>query len=281
MGRIHVLQGRRRHDRRSGQCLDASPAQGHLAAVRDRRVNRRHPASRRRIYSARRPDAGPGQRGARSRRRDLSQNTVVAIEHISGQWLVKTDKGDIFCEHVISASGNFARGTGTMVGLDVPVIPVEHQYIVTEPHPAIVHRRRRGLPELGVLRESDSSWYMREENGGLLLGPYEAGAPCCYVNGPSEDSEYELFQEDLDRLTPYIETAMTRVPAFGEVGIKKVYNGAIPYTPDGSPIIGPAWGLPNFWLNEGHSFGVTAAGGAGGRPPPALPPPPPPPPLFA
>jgi dimethylglycine dehydrogenase len=116
---------------------------------------------------------------------------------------------------------------------------------------------------MGVLREADSSWYMREENGGLLLGPYEHGAPCCYMDGPSDQSEYELFQEDLDRLAPHIETAIARVPAFGEVGIKKVYNGAIAYTPDGSPIIGPAWDRKNFWLNEGHSFGVTAAGGAG------------------
>jgi dimethylglycine dehydrogenase len=176
---------------------------------------------------------------------------------------VRTDKGDITCEHVVSASGNFARKTGAMVGLDVPVIPVEHQYIVTEPHPLIRERQAKGLPEMGVLREADSSWYMREENGGLLLGPYEKGAPCCYMDGPSEQSEYELFQEDLDRLAPHIETAIARVPAFGEVGIKKVYNGAIAYTPDGSPIIGPAWEKRNFWLNEGHSFGVTAAGGAG------------------
>ena len=176
---------------------------------------------------------------------------------------MKTDQGDIACEHVVSASGNFARKTGAMVGLDIPVIPVEHQYIVTEPHPLIKERQAKGLPEMGVLREADSSWYMREENGGLLLGPYEHGAPCCYVDGPSDQSEYELFQEDLDRLAPHIEAAIARVPAFGEVGIKKVYNGAIAYTPDGSPIIGPAWDRRNFWLNEGHSFGVTAAGGAG------------------
>jgi dimethylglycine dehydrogenase len=203
-------------------------------------------------------------KGARARGAEIFRGTtVVGIERKANQWLVKTDKGDIACEHVISASGSFARRTGAMVGLDVPVIPVEHQYIVTEPHPAIVERRKRGLPEMGVLREADSSWYMREENGGLLLGPYEVGAPCCYVDGPAEASEYELFQEDLDRLTPHIEAAITRVPIFGEVGIKKVFNGAIAYTPDGSPLIGPAWGLQNFWLNEGHSFGVTAAGGAG------------------
>ena len=104
---------------------------------------------------------------------------------------------------------------------------------------------------------------MREEAGGLILGPYENGAPCCYVNGPSKDCEYELFQEDLDRLGPHIEHAIHRVPIFGEAGIKKVYNGAICYTPDGSPIIGPAWDRKNLYLNDGHSFGVTAAGGAG------------------
>ena len=122
-----------------------------------------------------------------------------------------------------------------MVGLDIPVIPVEHQYIVTEPHPEIQKRKEQGLPEMGVLRDSDSSWYMREERGGLILGPYEKGAPACYVDGPSQNSEFELFQEDLERLEPHIEGAIHSVPVFGEVGVKKVYNGAICYTPDGSP----------------------------------------------
>src|SRR6185503_18746642 len=204
-------------------------------------------------------------KGARDRGATIYRNTTVtAIEQLpDGLWKVTTDKGEITAEHIISCTGNFARKTGEMLGIDIPVIPVEHQYIVTEPHPAIVERQKKGLPEMGVLRESDSSWYMREENGGLILGPYEHGAPVCYVDGPDAQSEYELFQEDLDRLAPHIEAAIARVPAFGEVGIKKVYNGAIAYTPDGSPIVGPAWGLKNFWLNEGHSFGVTAAGGAG------------------
>src|SRR3984885_8368427 len=204
-------------------------------------------------------------RGARERGAEINRRTTAtAIERLaSGEWKVSTEKGDITCEHVVSATGNFARATGRMVGINVPVIPVEHQYIVTEAHPEIVKRKAQGLPEMGVLRESDSSWYMREEAGGLLLGPYEKGAPACYVDGPSADSEYELFPEDLDRLAPHIETAMARVPAFGEVGVKKVYNGAIAYTPDGSPIVGPAPGVRNFWLNEGHSFGAPAAGGAG------------------
>ena len=202
--------------------------------------------------------------GARNRGAEIYRNTtVIGIKQNKEGWIVETDKGSIECEHVISCSGNFARQTGKMVGLDIPVIPVEHQYIVTEPHPEIQKRKKEGLPEMGVLRDSDSRWYMREEAGGLILGPYEDGAPACYVNGPSKESEYELFQEDLDRLAPHIEGAIHRVPAFGEVGVKKVYNGAICYTPDGNPIVGPAWGLKNFWINEGHSFGITAAGGAG------------------
>ena len=204
-------------------------------------------------------------KGARGRGATIYRNTAVLgiRQETSGAWRVSTDKGDISCEHIISATGNYARQTGEMVGLDVPVIPVEHQYIVTEPHPDLVERRKNGAPEMGVLRESDGSWYLREENGGFILGPYEHGAPACYVDGPDPRAEYELFQEDIDRLAPHIEAAMNRVPAFAEVGIKQVYNGAIAYTPDGNPIIGPAWDLDNFWLSEGHSFGITAAGGAG------------------
>jgi dimethylglycine dehydrogenase len=203
--------------------------------------------------------------GARAGGAEINRNTTVtAIERTAGgDWLVRTDKGDITCEHVVSATGNFARQTGAMVGLDIPAIPVEHQFIVTEAHPEILARHEQGLPEMGVLRESDGSWYMREEAGGLLLGPYEHGAPACYVDGPSDDAEYELFPADLDRLEPHIEAAINRVPAFGEAGVKEVFNGAIAYTPDGNPMVGPAWDIPNFWINEGHSFGITAAGGAG------------------
>jgi len=192
-----------------------------------------------------------------------TRTAVTAIRRDRGEWVVTTPGGDIRCEHVVSATGNFVRKTGAMVGLDIPVVPVQHQYIVTEDHPEIAKRKEEGLPELGVLRHSDGSWYMRQERAGLLLGPYEKGAPACYLDSPADNSEYELFEADLERLEPHIESAIETVPAFGEVGIKQTYNGAICYTPDGSPIIGPAWGLPNFWINEGHSFGITAAGGAG------------------
>lgn len=203
--------------------------------------------------------------GARNGGAEIYRNTpVTAIEQKpNGEWLVKTAKGDITCEHVVTATGNYARQTAAMVGLDIPVIPVEHQYIVTEPHPELIKRKEQGLPEMAVLRESDASYYMREERQGLILGPYEKHAPACFVDGVPDTFGQDLFPGDLERLEPYVEAAIRRVPIFGEAGIKNVINGPIAYTPDGSPMIGPAWGLKNYWMSEGHSFGVTAAGGSG------------------
>lgn len=204
-------------------------------------------------------------RGARDLGAKIHQRTpVTAIEQSPrGEWIVHTDKGPIVCEHVVSATGNYARETGRMVGLDIPSIPVEHQYIITEPHPLLQERKRDGAREMPILRESDASYYMREERQGLILGPYEKGAPACFVDGVPASFEKDLFPGDLERLEPHIDAAINRVPLFGEVGVKEVINGPIAYTPDGSPLVGPAWGLRNFWINEGHSFGVTAAGGAG------------------
>ncbi len=203
--------------------------------------------------------------GARNRGAEIYRNTEVKgiAQTPSGEWQVKTDKGDITCEHVVCATGNYARQTGAMVGLDVPAIPVQHQYIVTDAHPALVERKEAGLPEMPVLRESDASYYLREERQGMILGPYEKGAPAVFVDGVPESFGQDLFPGDLDRLEPHIDAAMNRVPIFAEAGIKTVVNGPISYTPDGSPMVGPAWGLKNFWLSEGHSFGVTAAGGSG------------------
>ena len=204
-------------------------------------------------------------KGARDMGATIHQQTpVIAIERTTGgEWLVKTEKGDIRCEHVVSATGNYARQTGRMVGLDIPVVPVQHQYIVTEAHPLLQERKAKGLPEMPVFRESDASYYLREERQGLILGPYEVGAPAVFLDGVTPGFEKDLFPADLDRLEPHIEAAINRIPIFAEVGIKDVINGPIAYTPDGNPIVGPAPGLKNFWLSEGHSFGITAAGGAG------------------
>ncbi len=204
-------------------------------------------------------------KGARSGGAEIYRKTEVQsiVQKPNDEWVVTTDKGDITCDIVITASGNYARQTAAMVGLDIPVIPVEHQYIVTEPIQELVERKAQGLPEMAVLRESDASYYMREERQGLILGPYEKGAPCWATDGVPEGFGQELLPPDLDRLAPHIDAAIKRVPIFENAGIKDVVNGPIAYTPDGNPVLGPAYGLRNFWLAEGFSFGITAAGGAG------------------
>jgi len=176
---------------------------------------------------------------------------------------VRTPKGDITAEHIVLSTGNYARQMGRLLGLNVPAIPVEHQYIVYDQSPELKAYRQQGGRELAVLRESDKSYYLREERLGWILGPYEHGAPARFADGVPDWFGRSLFPGDLDRLVPHIEAATRRVPALEHCGIKDIVNGPISYTPDGSPLIGPAWDVRNVWLNEGHSFGITAAGGSG------------------
>jgi dimethylglycine dehydrogenase len=205
------------------------------------------------------------RKGARARGAEIYEQTeVMAVSRTrSGEWLLKTTKGDITAEHVVCATGNYARQTGRMFGLNVPAIPVEHQYIVYEESPELKSYRQGGGRELAVLREPDQSYYLREERLGWILGPYEAGAPARFADGVPEWFGKSLFDGDLDRLVPHVEAAQRRVPPLANCGIKDIVNGPISYTPDGTALVGPAWGLKNVWLNEGHSFGITAAGGAG------------------
>ena len=204
-------------------------------------------------------------KGARTGGAEINQQTeVTAISHQpSGEWKIETNQGEITCEHVVCATGNYARQTGQMVGIDVPSIPVQHQFIVTDEVPELKSYKESGGDDLAVLRESDSSYYFREERNGWILGPYEKGAPAVFADGVPSTFGKDLFPGDLERLMPHVEAAIKRVPSFEHAGIKDIINGPIAYTPDGSPLVGPAWELPNFWLNEGHSFGITAAGGAG------------------
>jgi dimethylglycine dehydrogenase len=205
------------------------------------------------------------RKGARSRGAEIHEQTaVIGVKRTaSGEWHLTTNKGDIVAEHVVCATGNYARESGRLFGLNVPSIPVEHQYIVYDESPELKAYRQRGGRELAVLRESDQSYYLREERLGWILGPYEAGAPARFADGVPEWFGKTLFEGDLERLLPHVEAAQRRVPSLAGCGIKDIVNGPIAYTPDGSPLIGPAWGVRNLWLNEGHSFGITAAGGSG------------------
>jgi dimethylglycine dehydrogenase len=202
---------------------------------------------------------------------------VDAYRWTGSEWLVTARKmverggnlvpGDevveITAEHVVTATGNHAQRTARLLGLKIPAIPVEHQYIVTEPDPALVDWRKAGNPEHPVLRDADAKWYVREERGGWILGPYERGAPARFLYDVPETFRADLFPLDLDRIEEEYMSMIHRLPSSETVGLKDDYNGPICYTPDGNPLLGPAPGLRNMWLAEGFSFGITAAGGTG------------------
>ncbi|MEO1330751.1 MAG: FAD-dependent oxidoreductase, partial [Pseudomonadota bacterium] len=169
---------------------------------------------------------------------------------------------EITAQIVITATGNHAQRTAAMVGTYIPAIPVEHQYIVTDVDPALkAWRETNG--EHPVLRDADAKWYVREERGGWILGPYERNAPAWATFGVPESFRADLLQLDLDRIEEEYASFIHRIPSSEEVGLKDDYNGPICYTPDGNPLVGPAPGVENFYFAEGFSFGITAAGGTG------------------
>ncbi|QFQ88044.1 FAD-dependent oxidoreductase [Paracoccus kondratievae] len=180
-----------------------------------------------------------------------------------GNLVPSGEQFEIRAEHVVTATGNHAQRTARLLGIKIPAIPVEHQYIVTEPDPALVKWRAEGNPEHPVLRDADAKWYVREERGGWILGPYERNAPARFLYDVPESFRADLFPLDLERIEEEYMSMIHRLPTSETVGLKDDFNGPICYTPDGNPLVGPAPGLRNMWLAEGFSFGITAAGGTG------------------
>ena len=216
-------------------------------------------------------------KGARQRGVEIVRKAQVdGYEWTGSEWIVRghmmAERGgnlvpsdetfEIRAEHVVTATGNHAQRTARLLGIRMPAIPVEHQYIVTEPDPALVEFRK-GNPEHPVLRDADAKWYVREERGGWILGPYENGAPARFESAVPDSFRADLFPLDLERIEAEYMAMIHRIPSSESVGLKDDFNGPICYTPDGNPLVGPAPGLRNMWLAEGFSFGITAAGGTG------------------
>ncbi|MGQ7844301.1 GcvT family protein [Granulosicoccus sp. 3-233] len=186
---------------------------------------------------------------------------VTGISRMAnGEWKIATDKGDVIAEYVVNAGGYRGAEVARLGGRFLPLVTMEHQYLVTESIPEL--EATEGL--LPLVRDPDDSYYLRQEKTGLILGPYEMKATARWKDGGiPEKFAYELYPDDLDRLEWYIEKACERMPILGSVGVQRVINGPIPYTPDGAPYIGPAFGLPNFFHVTGFSFGICQGGGAG------------------
>ncbi len=190
------------------------------------------------------------------------QVTVTKMVEKGGNLVPSDEQATITAEHVVTATGNHAQRTARMLGIKIPAIPVEHQFIVTEPDPALVAYRETHA-EHPVLRDADAKWYVREERGGWILGPYERNAPARFEYNVPDTFRADLFPLDLERIEAEYMSMIHRLPSSETVGLKDDFNGPICYTPDGNPLVGPAPGLRNMWLAEGFSFGITAAGGTG------------------
>lgn len=194
---------------------------------------------------------------------------ATGVTRKGDSWIVHTDKGDIACEKVVNAAGYYAQRVGEWFkpygGRTVPMTVMSHQYFLTEPVQEI-EEYTRDHGKLPLLRDVDSSYYLRQEKTGLNLGPYERNCKAHWVTPDDpmpEDFSFQLYPDDLERLEWYIEDAMARVPILGASGVGRVINGPIPYAPDGLPLIGPMPGVPNAYEACVFTFGITQAGGAG------------------
>jgi dimethylglycine dehydrogenase len=194
---------------------------------------------------------------------------ATGVSRKGDEWIVHTDKGDITCEKVVNAAGYYAQRVGEWFkpygGRTVPMTVMSHQYFLTEPVPELeAWSKENG--KLPLLRDVDSSYYLRQEKYGLNLGPYERNCKAHWVTPDDpmpDDFSFQLYPDDLERLEWYIEDAMARVPILGASGVGRVINGPIPYAPDGLPLIGPMPGVPNAFEACVFTFGITQGGGAG------------------
>ena len=191
---------------------------------------------------------------------------ATGVRREGGEWVIATPKGEIRCEFVVNAAGYYAREVGKWFGRDLPMMVMSHQYMLFDTIPELEAWSKEVGHKLPLLRDVDSSYYLRQEKMGFNLGPYERNCKAHWVTKDDpfpEDFSFQLFPDDLERLDWHIADAMARVPLLEQAALTKVINGPIPYTPDGNPLIGPMPGVPNAFEACVFTFGICQAGGAG------------------
>ena len=191
---------------------------------------------------------------------------VTAARWTGTEWVLSTPKGEIRCEYVVNAAGYYAARVGAMFGRRVPMMVMSHQYLLFDTIPELQAWTREVGHKLPLLRDVDSSYYLRQEKAGFNLGPYESNCRAHWATPDDpmpEDFSFQLYPDDLERLEWHITDAMARVPLLEKANLQKVINGPIPYTPDGNPLIGPMPGVPNAFEACVFTFGICQGGGAG------------------
>ncbi len=194
---------------------------------------------------------------------ELRNRVVELTQDADGTWNVVTEKGTLRCDHVVNCGGLWAREIGRMVGLELPVLAMEHMYLLTEDMPEVIEfNQTTGQELIGVL-DFKGEIYTRQERNGILLGTYEkACKPWSPVQTPW-DFGHELLAPDIDRIAPSLEVGFRHFPAVEKAGIKQIINGPFTFAPDGNPLVGPVQGLTNFWCACGVMAGFSQGGGVG------------------
>lgn len=201
-------------------------------------------------------------KAATARGAKVMRNTRVTDlqARADGSWDVVTEQGTIHAEHVVNAAGLWAREVGEMAGVRLPLVPLEHHYLVTDTIPALEELDR----EISICVDLDGEMYFRQEHDGVLLGVYEKNATPWSVDGtPWEYGENDLLPPDLDRISDALEKGFRRFPDVEAAGIKRMVNGPFTFTPDGNPLVGPVRGLRNYWSACGVMAGFSQSGGIG------------------
>ena len=190
----------------------------------------------------------------------IEHNRVLELRGRSDQaWDVVTEKGTISAEHVVNAAGLWAKQVGRMVGLELPVSPLEHHYLVTEAIPEVAALKA----EMPMVVDLEGYTYMRQDQKGMLIGIYETNPQHWSMEGAPWDYGVELLQENIDRIAGELELVHRRYPVLETAGIRKWVNGAFTFSPDGNPLVGPVAGKRGYWLACGVMAGFLQGGGVG------------------
>ncbi|MEW9804852.1 FAD-dependent oxidoreductase [Mesorhizobium sp. ZMM04-5] len=185
------------------------------------------------------------------------------VRQPDGKWRVVTNKGEVIADHVVNAGGLWAREVGRMVGLELPVLAMEHMYLITEDMPEVAEVNAATGKEVIHAVDFDGELYLRQERGGMLMGTYEKAAKPWSEFSTPWNFGHELLEPDIDRIAPSLEVGFRHFPAFQNTGIKQIINGPFTFAPDGNPLVGPVRGLPGFWVACGVMAGFSQGGGVG------------------
>lgn len=194
---------------------------------------------------------------------ELRNRVMDITQSPDGTWQVITENGTVTTEHVVNAGGLWAREVGRMVGLELPVLAMEHMYLLTDNMPEVMEFNESTNRELVGVIDFKGEIYTRQEGNGLLLGTYEKACRPWSPNNTPWDFGHELLQPDLERIAPSLEIGFKHFPAFEGAGIKQTINGPFTFAPDGNPLVGPVDGLTNFWCACAVMAGFSQGGGVG------------------